>query len=201
MPTVVTERPYRTVNAEPLRKRWTRAECDGLEKWAGWDSQHLELIEGELIAKVPKNRPHANGLIVLQGWLIQIFGVQFVNPEVPIDVSPEDTPTSRPEPDLIVLSTASNQITDRCPRANELRLVVEVSDSTVGFDLTTKAALYARAQIVEYWVADIPAKRLVVHRKPENGLYKEVALYAAPETVAPLAAPNSEFEIATLFPA
>jgi Uma2 family endonuclease len=201
MPTVVTERPYRTVNAAPLRKRWTRAECEQLEKWAGWDSQHLELIEGELIAKVPKNRPHANALIILLAWAFKTFGEQFVNPEVPIDVSPEDSPTSRPEPDLIVLSTPSNQITDRCPRANELHLVIEVSDSTIGFDLTTKAALYARAQIVEYWVVDIAAKRLVVHRKPENGLYKIVELYSNTETVAALAAPDHRFEISTLFPA
>jgi Uma2 family endonuclease len=201
MPTVVTERPYRTVNAEPLRKRWTRAECDQLEKWAGWDQQHLELIGGELIAKVSKNRPHSYAQSMLLAWAFRVFGDQFVNPETPIDVAPEETPANRPEPDVIVLGTPQREIINRCPRADELRLVIEVSDSTVGFDLTTKAALYARAQILEYWVVDIPAKRLVVHRRPENGLYKDVALYSNTETVTPLAAPDHAFEIATLFAA
>jgi Uma2 family endonuclease len=79
-------------------------------------------------------------------------------------------------------------------------LVVEVSDSTLSFDLRTKAALYARAQIVEYWVLDIAGRRLIVHRNPEAGRYTSVVAYGAEETASPLAAPESCLRIKDVLP-
>jgi Uma2 family endonuclease len=81
-----------------------------------------------------------------------------------------------------------------------LRLVVEVADSTLGFDLRTKAALYARAGIAEYWVLDIAGRRMIVHRNPQAGTYVSVAAYNEDESVAPLAAPDSCFRIRDTFP-
>jgi hypothetical protein len=92
MPIALTETPAVPPPLEPPRKRWTRAECIALEESGLWDQQHLELVEGELISKMGKKRPHVNTLVVMQGWLIQVFGVTFVNPEAPIDVAPEDNP-------------------------------------------------------------------------------------------------------------
>jgi len=77
--------------------------------------------------------------------------------------------------------------------------VVEVSDSSLGFDLTTKAALYARAGIVEYWVLDVAGRRLIVHRDPRAGRYISVAAYGEEESVAPLAALESLLRVGDLF--
>jgi Uma2 family endonuclease len=68
-----------------------------------------------------------------------------------------------------------------------------------GLDLTKKAALYARAGIVEYWALDVAARRLVVHREPTEGRYTSVAAYGEQKTAAPLAAPGSEFRVADAF--
>jgi Uma2 family endonuclease len=198
MPAVVTERPYRPVPTDPPRKRWTRLECADLEESGLWDRLRLELVEGELISKMGKNRPHTNALIVLQAWLIQVFGVQYVNPETPIDVAPEDNPTNEPQPDLIVLNRPSREIQVN-PRPEDLRLIVEISDSSIGFDLTRKAALYARAGIVEYWVLDVQERRLVVHRDPLAGLYRSITVYSEGESVTPLAAPGHEFPVGEAF--
>jgi Uma2 family endonuclease len=65
--------------------------------------------------------------------------------------------------------------------------------------LTKKAALYARAGIVEYWALDVAARRLVVHREPTEGRYTSVAAYGEQKTAAPLAAPGSEFRVADAF--
>jgi Uma2 family endonuclease len=199
MPTVVTERPYRPVPVDPPRKRWTRAECTALEASGLWDQQHLELVQGELISKMGKKRPHVNALVAVQAWLVRTFGEQFVNPEAPIDVAPEDNPTNEPEPDLVVLAKPSREFEDANPRPSDLRLVVEISDSTVGFDLTTKAELYARAGIVEYWVVDVAARRLVVHRDPREGLYRSVTAYGEDEAVIPLTSPRTAFRVADAF--
>ena len=198
MPTIVTEIP-RPSPADPPRKRWTRQECVALETSGIWAQQHLELIEGELLSKMGKKRPHTNVMVIMHAWLLRVFGEQYVNPETPIDVAPEDNPTNEPEPDLIVLSRPSREIKDANPQPGDLRLVVEISDSTLGFDLTTKARLYARARIVEYWVVDIPGRRIIVHRDPQEGQYRSVIAYAEQESVKPLASPDSEFPVGSAF--
>ena len=80
-------------------------------------------------------------------------------------------------------------------------LVVEVSDTSLHFDLTRKAALYARASIAEYWVLDVAGHRLFVHREPEAGQYNSVVEYSQHESVTPLAAPESPFLVSSVFPA
>jgi len=169
-----------------------------LETSGIWEQQHLELIEGELISKMGKKRPHANAIAVVHAWLLRVFGEKSVNQEAPIDVAPEDNPTNEPEPDLIVLTKPSREFKDN-PQPADLRLVVEISDSTLGFDLTTKARLYARARIVEYWVVDIPGQRIIVHRDPQAGKYQSIVAYAEQESVKPLASPDHEFRVAELF--
>jgi Uma2 family endonuclease len=201
MPTVVTEIPARPVPLEPPRKKWTRVEIAAIESLGLWDQERLELVEGELISKIGKKRPHVIATTVIYPWLVRVFGGEYVNPEAPIDVAPEDNPTNEPEPDLIVLSKPSREIRDANPRPEDLRLVVEISDSTVSFDMTTKAALYARSGIVEYWIFDIPARRIIVHRDPREGRYQSVTAYLEQERVSPLAAPGQEFSVKDAFPA
>jgi Uma2 family endonuclease len=199
MPIAVTEMPYRPVPTDPLRKHWTRTECAALEAAGVLDQQRLELVEGELINKMGKKRPHVNALTFVLAWLVRVFGEEFVNPEAPIDVAPEDNPTNEPEPDIIVLKRPSWEFRSSNPTPADLHLVVEVSDTTLGFDLTRKAALYARAGIVEYWALDVAARRLVVHREPTAGRYAAVVVYADQESVAPLAAPDARFHVAGAF--
>jgi len=177
---------------------WTRQECAPLEASGFWAQQRLELIDGELISKRGKKRPHTNTLAATQSFLIRVFGWQFVNSAAPIDVAPEENPTNEPEPDLIVLSKPSREFKDN-PQPADLRLVVEISDSTLSFDLTTKARLYARAKIVEYWVVDIPGRRIIVHRDPQVGQFRSIVAYSEQESVNPLASPDHEFPVAELF--
>lgn len=197
MPTAVTDVPVRV---DPPRKRWTRAECEALSSAGLLDQQRLELIEGELINKMGKNRPHVRSVKRLFRWLIEVFGWDFVHQETPIDVAPEDNPTSEPEPDLIVLARDESEFAQHNPGPQDLRLVVEVADSSLSFDRTMKAALYARAGIVEYWVLDILGRRLIVHREPHGGRYTSVVAYGEDESVAPLAAPASLLRIREVFP-
>src|SRR5262249_18344009 len=101
MPTAFTEHIEPT---PPPHKRWTRAECEALASTGVWDLQRYELINGELVTKMPKNRPHLNTLTALFEWLLDVFGKGYVQSEAPIDVAPEDNPTNEPEADLIVLA-------------------------------------------------------------------------------------------------
>jgi Uma2 family endonuclease len=171
MPIALTAIPGPLVPADPPRKRWTRAECAVLE---------------------------ASGFLV-QEWLVRIFGWSFVNAAAPIDVAPEDNPTNEPVPDLIVLRQDDSHFTSN-PKPQDLRLVVEIADTSLSFDLNVKAALYARAGVIEYWVLDVAGRRLLVHRNPRSGVYADVAAYSEQESVSPLAAPQAQFRVADAFP-
>jgi Uma2 family endonuclease len=200
MPTVLTEAPSPPLAQDLPRKRWTRAECEAIEASGLLDQERLELIDGELISKMGVKRPHVDVVGLLFAWLIQLFGVRFVNAEAPIDVAPEDNPTSQPVPDLIVLKRSYTQFRSATPQPGDLDLVVEVADSSLALDLTIKAGLYARAAISEYWVLDTNGRRLIVHRDPMAGTYASVVAYSESESVAPLAAPQMEFHVAIAFP-
>jgi Uma2 family endonuclease len=192
MPTLLTEAPQIPLPPVPPRKRWTREQCAPLEASGLFKQERLELVDGELISKMGKNRPHVKAFTWMHLWLLETFGRQFVNAEAPIDVSPGDNAWSEPEPDLIVL-TREFAIFDSNPQPQDLDLVVEIADSTLNFDLTVKAALYARAAIAEYWVLDVAGRRLIVHRSPVSGTYTSVAAYSENEVVSPLAAPSAQF--------
>ena len=199
MPTAINETLSIPPPPEPPRKRWTREECAVLEASGLWEQQHLELIEGELISKMGKKRPHTNAMVIMHAWLLRVFGEQFVNQEASMDVAPGDNAINEPEPDLIVLARPSREIRSGNPQPSDIRLLVEVSDTTVKFDLTVKARLYARAGIAEYWVVDVPARRIVVHRDPQDGQYRSVVAYSENESVRPMASPEHEFPVGSAF--
>jgi Uma2 family endonuclease len=134
-------------------------------------------------------------VLFLLEWLFPIFGFRFINQGATIDVAPQDNPTSAPEPDLIVLKRETSHFTDAHPGPEDIRLIIEVADTTLSFDLRVKAPLYARAGIVEYWVLDIGGRRMFVHRNPRDGRYTSVVAYSAKESVAPLAAPESPLRV------
>ena len=185
---------------ELRRKRWTRPECEALENSGILNGQNVELIDGELIDKTGTPRPHVHALALLAGWLTQVFGVRFVNLHAPIYVAPEDNPTNEPQPDAIVLRPSFTDFETSVPHPADLLLVVEISDSSLAFDRTVKAALYARAGIVEYWIVDVAGRRLLVHRDPSQGRYATVHVYDKTESVSPLAKPEAKLAIASLFP-
>ena len=162
--------------ADIPRKIWTRAEADLLPS----DSLSLELVNGELIDRMGKKPPHVYWKNILQEWLVANFGFGHVRSEDPIDVAPEDNPTSEPEPDLIVTYRSLKETRGANPSPEDLRLLVEVSDQTYTYDKTVKAALYARAGIIEYWIMDIrtaSAPRLLIHLEPREGRYHRVTAY------------------------
>ena len=96
---------------------------------------------------------------------------------------------------------------DRHPGPADLLLVAEVSDTTLRFDLTTKAALYARAGIADYWIVNLIDRQLEVFRQPAgdpaeptSGRYGEQFVLSSEQTIAPLAATSGTIRVSQLLP-
>jgi Uma2 family endonuclease len=177
------------------RKTWTVCEIEDLMSKGWYPGDGYELIDGELIdKKMGKNNPHVLAALLMHQWLVGIFGFLRVHKEDPVNVNERN----EPEPDLTVLRVPDQEL-GRNPRPEDALLVIEVAASSLRFDLSTKADLYARAGIPDYWVLDIESRRMIVHREPKDGKYTSVTAYSEDESVAPLAAPESALQVATAF--
>ncbi|MFN7938391.1 MAG: Uma2 family endonuclease [Bryobacteraceae bacterium] len=182
MPAALSPPQPRTDNGDfPPTKKWTREECEALEQAGLVGVRDYELIEGVLVQKTGKKLLHIRALSRLIQWLVFTFESKVV-PEPGIDVAPVDNPTSQPEPDVVVLRASVVELVDTI-RSRDIRMVAEVSDTTLSFDLGPKARLYARAGIEEYWVLDVNGRRLIVHQQPETGEYRSIQAFAEDETV------------------
>jgi Uma2 family endonuclease len=86
------------------------------------------------------------------------------------------------------------------PTAADVRLLVEVSDTTLRFDRGKKLKAYARFGIPDYWILNLRERRLEVYRDPAGPEYRSVALYIEEQVVSPREAPNASIQVADLLP-
>jgi Uma2 family endonuclease len=198
MPQVVDPMPHKE-EPTPNRVLWTRTQCASIQE-AGVLSGRYELIAGEVISKMGQKPPHRITVVLLHAWLSVVFGTLFVQSQATIDVGDADPDHNEPEPDAAVTIEPNTTYIDRHPAPADLLLVAEVSDTTLRFDRTTKAALYARAGIGEYWIVDIMGRQLFVHRQPTTEGYTRIIAYGPDEQVATLARPDQLVRVADLLP-
>jgi Uma2 family endonuclease len=109
-----------------------------------------------------------------------------------------------PVPDIAIVAGAP-QLNTQHPKMAEL--VIEVSDTTLAYDLGDKASLYAAAGIKDYWVIDVENRQLYAFRDPQPDAtkkyghwYANVSVLNPTNTIAPLAAPNSPVSVGELLP-
>ena len=122
----------------------------------------VELLEGWLVAKMAKNPPHSSVTGRLQdvlGPLVAGRACLRVQGHVTLD-------DSEPEPDAALARGSRDRYDDRHPAPADLVLVVEVADSPVPRDRGLKKRVYARAGVGEYWIVNIPERRVEVYTLP-----------------------------------
>jgi Uma2 family endonuclease len=110
-----------------------------------------------------------------------------------------------PGPDLAIVPGVARDYVKQAPAV--ALLVVEVADTSLAMDTTTKAELYATANVPEYWVIDLEHGQLIVFRDPQSlpkGLgataYKTHLTLGPSDSVSPLAAPGAAVRVADLLP-
>lgn len=143
----------------------------------------VELLEGWIVYKMPKNPPHRiatkltrNALesIVPSGW--------YVDGQEPITL--ED---SEPEPDVVVIRGDTHDYLDRHPSASDVALIVVIADTTLDRDRTFKKRLYARAGIPIYWILNLTEQQLEVYTNPittiEEPTYQQHKYYPSSDQV------------------
>ena len=87
----------------------------------------IELLEGWLVRKMPKNTPHAVSNNLVRDCLAKLlpagWSIRVQDPVTLFD--------SEPEPDIAVVRGSQRDFNKRHPTANELELVAEIADTSI----------------------------------------------------------------------
>ena len=83
--------------------------------------------------------------------------------------------------------------------------MVEIADTTLAYDRTRKADMYAQAGIQEYWILNLLDRQLEVYRQQNAGptstlSYQNHEVKTASETIIPLRGPQQPIAIVDLLP-
>jgi Uma2 family endonuclease len=140
------------------------------------DSFHL--VNGVLVTKVTKNRPHVIATeetrrnlerIVPSGW--------HVMSEAPVCLPPN----SIPEPDVALVRGKPKDHADH-PRPADLALIVEVAEASVSED-RMMALVYGAAGIPVYWILNLKRRQVEVYTLKQRGGYGKPRIFKAGHSV------------------
>lgn len=137
----------------------------------------VELVGGVLVEMSPPTTAHTWAATWLAAFFLgAVAGRATVLTRLPVKLDD----LSMPQPDLALV--ASGGYRDRRP--TDPFLVIEVSDRSLAFDLNTKLRRYAAAGVADYWVVDVAAGVVRVHRDPVGERYATVSAHARGERIA-----------------
>jgi Uma2 family endonuclease len=157
----------------------------------------VELIRGEIIRMSPINPPH-NGTIHRANHSLSrivgdraIFGVQG---SIRLDEYDE------PQPDLYLLRPKEDFYTSRHAGPADILLIIEVSDSSLEYDRTTKMQLYAETGVPEYWISDLQNDCVIAYSDADGTTYRTIRQFHRGEKLTPLLLPDCSIPVEALLP-
>jgi Uma2 family endonuclease len=188
------------VSAPPAtHHRFTRDEY----RWMGrtgilLPTDRVELIDGEIIDLAPIGPRHLAAVNMTNRLFVTSIPLDraIVSIQNPLALDEHNEPV----PDLAMLVPRADEYSDGLPTGRDVLLIVEVGDSTIAFDRTAKAAMYAAAGVVEYWVVNVPDDLVLVHREPGPAGYARVISLSRGDAISPLALPDVSIAANRLLP-
>jgi hypothetical protein len=160
------------------------------------EDARVELIDGELIEMSPIGPRHASTVDSLAELLAPQSAGRFrLSAQNPLAIPPR----SEPQPDLMLLRPRADRYADSLPGPDDVLLLIEVADRSADYDRGVKRALYAQAGIREYWVVDLTAARVEVHRGPGADGYAQQLDFGPADKISPEALPEVAVELRLVF--
>lgn len=185
----------------PRRIRFTVKEYLRMDRAGIFGDRKVELIEGRVRKMNAQANPHRwaiskiNRLLVnntsSKDWLV-VEGTFFVDE------------FNAPEPDFHLFDVPEGTPDKNLPLPI---LVIEVSNRTYKRDSGSKLRVYARAGIPDYWIVNLPKRRVEVYRQPQivpgpeaDWQYASVTHVSAGQSLSVLKRPTMQFDASALLP-
>jgi Uma2 family endonuclease len=189
---------------QPQPFRWTTEEYYRLSDGGYFYHRRVQLIGGEIIEMPITSDYEAAAITLTDRALVTAFGAAYW---VRIRGSLDLVADSVPDPDLAVVPGTPRSWTAIPHHPTSALLIVEVGDVTLSFDRHRKGSLYAASRIADYWIVNLVARQLEVHRDPVADCtapfgyrYADRFILDPGDTVTALAAPQASILVADLLP-
>lgn len=128
------------------------------------EDEPVELLEGWIVTKMPRNPPHDGTIHVASQVLTAVLVAGWeVRSQSAIAIA-----DSEPEPDLAVVRGRARDYMDHHPGVGEIGMLIEVADRSLEHDRTVKVRIYARAGIALYWIINLRDRKLEVYADPSG---------------------------------
>ena len=156
------------------------------------EEHHTELLGGRIWEKMSVGSVHS----AIVSWLVfalldMLPRELWVRGQDPIRLSD----LSEPEPDVAVMSRREDFYRDGHPTPEDIRLLIEVSDTTWVYDSQEKLPRYARANVPEVWLINVNDNFIEQHTEPSGDSYRTKRTWSPGETIS-LALPSGSIELA-----
>ena len=183
------------VEVAATRRRFTLTEYYRMAEVGILDEDdRVELIKGEIVEMSPIGSRHFAFVINLNQLLaVRLAGHAVVSVQSPVILT-DDT---EPQPDLAVLRRRAYK--ERKAYTDDVLLLIEVADTSLAYDRTTKLRLYAEAGIPEYWIVDCSNETVEVYRNPGSDGYRDFTRAAGATTLSLQAFPDVELRLTEIF--
>lgn len=151
------------------------------------EDDRIELIDGEIIKMAPIGPRHAACVDRLLNFLIRKLGeAAIARSQNPIELSDH----SEPQPDIALVKFREDFYAEAHPTPDDILIAIEVADTTAENDRQIKIPSYARAEIQEVWLIDLPSDRIEIYTQPNSGIYQEVRTVLRGQKIISPAFPN-----------
>ena len=168
-----------------------RMAADGLFS----EDDRVELIEGEIVEMTPIGDRHALGVLRLNLFFHRGFlNRGLISPQNPLRFGG----WSEPQPDVAVLAWRDDLYAYAAPASQDVLLLVEVADSTIGYDRKIKMPLYAKHGIGESWILNLAEDVLEIYRQPSTTGYRKIQRLRRGDSIAMEAFPDVVFSVSDL---
>jgi Uma2 family endonuclease len=128
------------------------------------EDDDLELLDGYLVNKMPRNPPHDAAIQKIQRRLFRALP-----PDWDLRIQSAVTLShSEPEPDLAVVRGDETHYLTNHPVPADIGLVIEVADSSLDSDRIDKGRIYAEDGIAYYWIVNLVNRQIEVYTLPSG---------------------------------
>ncbi|MEL7220114.1 MAG: Uma2 family endonuclease [Bacteroidota bacterium] len=142
------------------------------------EDDKVELLNGQIVYMSPVGRFHAACVSMLNEWFFQTLKRAYIiRVQDPIVLDN----LSEPEPDIVIAKRKADYYAQGLPKPEDVRLIVEVADSSLAKDKGVKLPLYAAAGIQEYWLINVSKEQLEIYTLPTEKGYTGQQVYQIPD--------------------
>ena len=133
------------------------------------EGDKVELIEGNVVPKMPRNPPHDGTLDLVRDAVLVVVPADWIlRTQQAVTFSDSEL-----EPDFALARGNKRSYLKRHPRPADVGKVIEVSDSSLERDRGDKGRIFAAAGIPIYWIVNLVDRQIEVYTGPTAAGYAQ----------------------------